>query len=148
MKDKEKDEAALNLAGWQKALADYQNLQKETEVRLERLNHVVTGSLILELLPIFDNFEVALAHLPEDQASAPWAVGFRQILKMWHSFLDTHKVTKIKTVGAQFDPYIHEAVDKVHDPEKKDQEIIKEALPGYIMQEEVVRPAKVIINNK
>lgn len=140
-------EAEVNLAGWKKALADYQNLQKETEVRLERLNHVVTGSLIAEILPIFDNFETALEHLPADQIDAPWAVGFRQILKMWHGFLDTHKVIKIKTVGEIFDPHIHEAIDIVSDPDKPDQEIIKEALAGYIMQDEVIRVSKVVVNN-
>ena len=78
-----KTQAAENLAGWQKALADYQNLQKDTEKRLSDMNSFVTSATILELLPIFDNYQSAIDFIPEDQKKEQWAVGLEHILKMW-----------------------------------------------------------------
>lgn len=140
-------QAKENLAGWQKALADYQNLQKEMDKRLSGMNDFVSVSLILELLPIFDNYQVAITHIPEDQKESSWAVGLEHILKMWESFLQDHGVTKIDTLGKVFDPNLHESVGQVSDEDKDDQMIVEEKLAGYRLQDKVIRPAKVIINN-
>ncbi len=154
-KDKKKDkleeykQAAMdNLAGWQKALADYQNLQKDTEKRLASLSDFSTSTCIFELLPIFDNYQVALSHIPEDQKKSSWAIGLQHILKLWETFLADHNVTKIKTLGQTFDPYIHESVGQVNNNEEPDQVIVEEKLAGYQMKDTVIRPALVIINNK
>ncbi len=154
-KDKKRDkseeykQAAMdNLVGWQKALADYQNLQKDTDKRLASLSDFTTSTCIFELLPIFDNYKVALNHIPEDQKQSSWAVGLEHILKLWETFLSDHSVTKIKTIGEPFDPYIHESVGQVSDEAQADQVIVEEKLAGYQMKEAVIRPAMVIINNK
>ena len=141
-------QAAENLAGWKKALADYQNLQKENDQKVSKLKDILTNNLILELLPIFDNYQTAVSHIPEAEKKESWAVGLEHILKMWETFLADHDVDKIKSVGEKFDPYIHEAVDFVNDDQKDDQEIIEEKQAGFTLKQEVIRPAKVIINNK
>lgn len=143
-----KTQAAENLAGWQKALADYQNLQKETEQRLSDMNSFVTSAIILELLPIFDNYQTAIKHIPEDQKNESWAVGLEHILKMWDEFLKNHDVEIIKTVGEKFDPNLHESVGQVNDSDNGDQIITEEKQTGYKIKDAVIRPAKVIINNK
>jgi len=136
-----------NLAGWQKALADYQNLQKETSRQLLNLSSFATSSLILELLPIFDNYYTAIQHIPEAERKSSWAVGLEHILKMWESFLNEKNIVRIPSVGHKFDPHIHEAVDKTKNRDKKDQAITKEVLAGYKMNDAILRPAKVIVNN-
>lgn len=153
-KDKKKDrqeeleqKVAENLAGWQKALADYQNLQKEMEVRLAGMADFTKATFILELLPIFDNYQTAITHIPAEQQKESWAVGLEHILKMWESFCNDHGVTKISTVGEKFDTAIHESVGEVNDKEKEDQIIVEEKMAGYKIKDRVVRPAKVIINN-
>lgn len=143
-----KKQAEENLAGWQKALADYQNLQKEMDKRLSSMSDFVSSAFILELLPIFDNYQVAITHIPEEQKKEQWAIGLEHILKMWESFLADHKVEKIKTIGQKFDPYIHESVGSVEDKDQEDQIIVEEKLAGYRTSDNVIRPAKVIINNK
>jgi len=140
-------QAHENLAGWQKALADYQNLHKEMDKRLSSMNDFVSASMILELLPIFDNYQVAITHIPEDQKKEAWAVGLEHILKMWDSFLSEHKVNRIDTVGKEFDPNMHESLGQVSEDDYDDGIIIEEKLAGYILQDKVIRPAKVIINN-
>lgn len=143
-----KAQAEENLAGWQKALADYQNLQKEMDQRLSAMSNFVSSAFILELLPIFDNYQVAINHIPEEQKKESWAVGLEHILKMWETFLNDHKVEKIKTVGEKFDPNIHESVGSVKEKDQEDQIIVEEKMAGYKTDESVIRPAKVIINNK
>lgn len=154
-KDKKKDkaeeykQAAMdNLAGWQKALADYQNLQKDMDKKLASLSDFTASSCILELLPIFDNYQTALNHIPVDQKQASWAIGLEHILKLWETFLADYNVIRIKTVGEPFDPYKHESVGQVNDKSQIDQVIVEEKLAGYQMKETVIRPAMVIINNK
>ena len=141
-------QAAENLAGWQKALADYQNLHKEMDRRLSNMNEFVAVNFISELLPIFDNYQVAISHIPDKEKKESWAIGLEHIFKLWEGFLDEHKLIRIKTVGGLFDPNLHEAVGQIADKDQEDQIIIEEKLAGYIMEDKVVRPAKVIINNK
>ncbi len=142
-----KDEAAINLEGWKKALADYQNLQKETDKRMSQLNDFVLSSLIIELLPIFDNYEIALSHVPAEQKKEAWVQGLEHTFKLWQNFLRDHKVEKIDSVGKNFDPNLHEAVSHVSDEKKADQLVVEEVQSGYRFQQMVIRPAKVIINN-
>ena len=139
--------AGENLAGWQKALADYQNLEKEMENRLSGMSEFTTATFILELLPIFDNYQIAITHIPEGQKKESWAIGLEHILKMWESFLNDHGVEMIKTVDQMFDTALHESIGEVNEKDQKDQIIVEEKLAGYKIKDRVVRPAKVIINN-
>ena len=148
-KYKKKDfemQAVENLAGWQKALADYQNLEKEMDKRLSNMNDFVASSFILELLPIFDNYQVAISHIPETEQKKSWAVGLEHILKMWEVFLSDHGVDRIKTIDSQFDPNLHEAVGQIADADQDDQIIIEEKSAGYKAKDRTIRPAKVIFN--
>lgn len=145
--EKIKEEAALNLDGWKKALADYQNLQKETDKKLSQLNDYALSSVILEILPIFDNYETALNHVPVEQKSESWVQGLEHTLKLWQNFLRDHSINKIVSLGEVFDPNQHEAVGHINDVEKVDQIVVQEFQSGYLYQNIVLRPAKVIINN-
>ena len=80
-------ESAANLDGWKKALADYQNLQKDSDKKMAGLSDYLTASLLLEILPIFDNYRLAIEHIPPEQRKSAWAVGLEHILKLWEQFL-------------------------------------------------------------
>jgi len=135
------------LAGWQKALADYQNLQKEMDKKISYLGEFITSACILELLPIFDNYQIALNHIPSAQKKEQWAIGLEHTLKMWEAFLAEHHAQKIKTLGEKFDPNWHESLGEVDDQSQEDQIIVEEKQSGYKIKDKVIRPAKVIINN-
>ncbi len=139
-------QAGEHLAGWQKALADYQNLQKETQTRMANFKDLNTSSLVLEILPIFDNYQVAVTHIPADQQQESWAVGLQHILQMWQTFLEENQITAIKTIGEEFDPYIHEAVEQIQDPKQADNIITKQLQAGFMLKDQVIRPAKVVVN--
>jgi molecular chaperone GrpE len=141
------DQVVQYLAGWQKALADYQNLQKEMNKKITDLGEFISSDYILELLPIFDNYQIALSHIPESEKKKQWAIGLEHILKMWEVFLSEHNAQRIKALGEKFDPNIHEAIGEVEDKHQADQIIVEEKLAGYKIKHKVIRPAKVIINN-
>lgn len=140
-------EVAENLAGWKKALADYQNLQKESDNKIVDLKKMMLTNILFDLFPIFDNYKTAVQHIPETEKQSAWAVGLEHILKLWESFLQEHNVEEISAQGKIFDPNIHEAVAQVADKNLADQQIVEVKQTGYQIQEQVIRPAKVIINN-
>ena len=95
-------QVAINLGGWQKALADYQNLEKESNKQVAELSNYLKSNIILQLLHIFDNYRTAIDHIPEDQKESQWAVGLEHILKMWNTFLQDNNIKKIESVGKVF----------------------------------------------
>ena len=137
------------LNGWQRAQADYDNLKKETEKRVSDLREYIQAGLILDILPVLDHYKMALKHIPEADAEKDWVKGFQHIKKDFTEFLKQYNLVEIKTIGEQFNPEFHEAVGQ-EVAEVPDNQIIKEVSPGYMMNEGVIRPAKVIvsINNK
>lgn len=140
-------QVATNLAGWQKALADYQNLQRESDNKIFDLKKLMLTNIIFDLLPIFDNYTTAVSHIPEAEKKSAWAVGLEHILKLWESFLQEQNVEEILAKDQLFDPNVHEAVGQIADKNFLDQQVIEVKQTGYKIQDKIIRPAKVIINN-
>jgi len=140
-------QAGENLVGWQKALADYQNLEKETDNRLKDISNYTKNNLVLDLLPIFDNYRTAITHIPEEEKKESWAIGLEHILKLWNTFLENNNINEIEALGKEFNHDIHESIGEIEDEEKEDQEIVEVKEVGYILKDKVIRPSKVIINN-
>ena len=144
---KSPDEKCLeHEAQWKRALADYQNLQKEVAKERAEMGQYATLRVVERFLPIFDNFNTAMSHLPktDDKAVVNWAVGVGFIQKQVEESLRSLGLTAIKTAGERFDAMKHEAVGE----EESDQEhgsILKEVQVGYEIQGRTVRPSKVIL---
>ena len=67
------------LAGWKRAQADYQNLQKEHSEQMKRIAEFGVVGLVEELLPVLDHYDLAIKHVPEDKIKAEWMQGFFHI---------------------------------------------------------------------
>lgn len=143
---KNKCEEYLN--GWKRAQADYQNLKKETEEKKKDWAEFIQAGLLLDILPIINNYKIALSHVPEVAQKEAWYEGFSHIYKNFTEFIKKLGITEIKTQGEIFNPEFHEAVSQASDETKEDHEVIKELTPGYKMNEKVLAPAKVIVNVK
>ena len=74
-------------------------------------------------------------------------MGLEYILKIWESFLEKNNIKEINSIGKKFNHNIHESVGEIEDKNKQDQEIVKEKEKGYILNNNIIRPSKVIINN-
>jgi len=155
---KQKDEY---LAGWQRARADFLNYKKEEIERIEEILKYADVGLILKILPILDNFEIAEKKLPENLKTDVNVKGILQIKNQILEFLKNQGVEEIKAVGEAFDPNLHEVMEEIEPAfapasaeatagkkategkEIKSGVIIEEIQKGYKINGRLLRPAKV-----
>lgn len=140
-----KEEVAYNLAGWQRAQADYQNLKKESaQNRLDSIK-LANKSLIENLIPVFDNFALAIKHLPSELQANNWVQGIIFIHKQLQDILLAEGVEIIDPMRGQiFDPNMHEAVDSIESADELETNTIVEVLQvGYKLNGSLIRSARV-----
>jgi molecular chaperone GrpE len=129
-------------AALQRERADATNIRRHHEEQMTSLRTTAKASVVRELLPVIDNFERALKHVPPELAGNEYVKGIQGIVRQFEKTLSDLGVQRIKTVGEPFDPHLHEAVSM----EEGDgtQEVVSEELqPGYTMGTDVLRPAMV-----
>ena len=134
-KDKNKDD-------WEgkylRALADYQNLLRQTAKEKEEFFQYALSGFLQEILPVYDNLKMALAGLKEDDGQNPWIEGLKHVLKQFKEALENKGITEIKTVGEKFN---HETMEALGGQG----EIVKQVVrPGYKLNDKVIRAAQVI----
>lgn len=126
-----------------RVLADFQNYRRRTEEqRLETAAYVVQ-EFVAGLLPVLDNFERALEAAKANHSFEGLVSGVEMILRQMQELLAKYGVEPIEAVGQPFDPQLHDAVMRVHDPEKPDNTVVEELTRGYRMKDRVIRPAAV-----
>ncbi|MBI4406990.1 MAG: nucleotide exchange factor GrpE [Candidatus Kerfeldbacteria bacterium] len=127
-----------------RATADYRNLQRESDQRMQTMRQFANDQLLTELCPLVDYFDSALAAVPSDQADQSWIQGVRHIQDYLMKILKDNNVERMPTAAQLFDPNLHEAVgEEVSD--QPDQTIIREVQAGFTLHGKVIRHAKVII---
>lgn len=137
-------------AGWQRAQADYANLQKEMEHKRSELVMWSERQILEEFIPVFDNFKKAFASKQNEweKEQENWVKGIEYIMKQFDSVLKTHGIEEVKTVGETFNPEEHEAAGEEHSDECDEGIIVKEVDAGYTMKGKVIKVAKVIVCKK
>jgi len=140
--DEHKKEMEEYKAGWQRALADYKNLQKEISERRGEWMQMSEQQILEEFIPVYDHLKMSVAGAGE---GGPWLEGVKHVLRQFAEILKSHGVEEIKTVGEKFDPTKHEAVGE-DEGEGESGIIIKEVSSGYIMGNRTIKAAKVIVN--
>ena len=127
-----------------RAMADLQNYKRRTEEDQAKFVKFANAELLKILLPIIDNFDRSAEHLPDDLKDNEWAKGVMQIHDDFLKTLEQIGVKKIKTIGEPLDPNLHEGLIAGHG--KKDV-ILEELEPGYTLNDEVVKVAKVKVGD-
>lgn len=132
---------------YKRAIADYQNLLKETSKEKTNYYKYALEDFILEILPVYENLRMSIKSLNEEQADNPWVEGVKYVIKQFEQILENHGVKQIEVVGKPFDPQIMEAVSDDNNNDSNDIEGIceKEVKPGYKLHDKVIIPAKVIV---
>ena len=136
------------LTGWQRERADFLNYKKEEMERIGELIKYANEELILKILPILDNFELAEKNLQENMAGNEYVKGLLQIKGQLLDFLKCQGVEEIKSAGEKFDPNLHEVVEGVEPASAEATAgeagtITEEVQKGYKINGELLRPAKV-----
>jgi molecular chaperone GrpE len=126
----------------QRERADATNIRRRHEEEIANLKTHLKASVIRELLPVIDNFERALKHVPADLRDNDYIKGVQGVVKQFEKTLADSGVERIKTVGEPFDPRYHEAVSMEEGDGIK--EVVSEELQaGYRLGDDVIRHAMV-----
>ncbi len=126
----------------QRERADAENIRRRNEEQIGGLRAMVTADVMHQLLPVIDNFDRSLKHVPLDLEKNDFVKGVQAVVKQFEKTLSDMGVERIKTVGEVFDPKLHEATHMEHGD--GDLEIISEELqPGYKLGDSVIRHAMV-----
>jgi len=124
------------LAGWQRAKADYINLQREHEKKIADYFKFANEGLILEILPILDSFEAAIKNGGDK--------GIEQLYNQLLGVLKNNGLESIKALGEKFNPELHEVIETVKS-DKGEGIVVEEIQRGYKLHGKVIRPSKVKI---
>jgi len=143
---KSQERADTNLAGWQRAQADYSNLVKEQDKKYKEMASWANAMLLAEILPVYNHFKLALKHIPEEVKKESWLKGIEMIQKQFQDFLKKYKIEEIKTVGEKFDPNLHEALTHEEKKDFESDQVFEEIQPGYLLGDKVLMPAKVKVS--
>lgn len=135
------------LTGWQRAKADYVNLQKEMDQVRKNTGILTKEKMVENLLPALDSFDMAFANKESwEKVDKNWRTGVEYIYQQFISSLSDSGVEKIDKVSVPFDPNLHQSIESIPtDDESKDHTIEKIIQAGYKIGDRVVRPARVNI---
>lgn len=150
--DEVKEQLAKEVAELTEALqrerADAMNIRRRHEEQIAGLKNMIKAQVISELLPVIDNFERALKHVPKELEGNDYVKGVNSIVKQFESTLTSIGVERIKTVNEVFDPNLHEAVGVDEDSGEGDNEIVSQELQaGYKIGDSVIRHAMVKVRH-
>jgi molecular chaperone GrpE len=127
---------------WKRAVADYQNLEKQVRREKSEFMQFATMNVVQQFLPILDNMEMAVSGMKDEEKKSGWAVGVLMTVKMFRDMLKDEGLNEIKAEGEEFDPHKMEPVDTVEGEKNKVITVVKKGYEGF---GKVIRPAQVII---
>ena len=130
---------------WQRALADYQNLERRTQAEISQRVSEKINNLLLNFLNIYEDFLRAENSLSKEKINTD---GIQAVIKNMESLLTENNIKPIEAIGEIFDPQIHEAVSIIEDDSLDDGTITQEVSKGYLSGKAILKPSKVIVSKK
>ena len=128
----------------QRKQAELENYRKQTEKRVGDLQLMASRDVISQILPVMDNFELALKNVSGEKND--FVKGVELIYSQLFSFLESNNIQAMVTEKKEFDPYFHEALMKV-DSDLPENMILEELQKGFMLNDRVLRHAKVKISS-
>jgi molecular chaperone GrpE len=130
----------------QRERADVINIRRRHEEQIAGLKNMVKGNVVSDLLPVVDNFERALKHVPKDLEGNDYIKGVSAVVAQFEKTLADMGVERIKTTGEPFDPKYHEAVS-MEEGDGATEIVSEELQAGYKIGDEVIRHAMVRVKS-
>ncbi|MGI6367953.1 MAG: nucleotide exchange factor GrpE [Anaerolineae bacterium] len=128
--------------------AELENYKKRILREREQQQLRTRMEIVRGVLPVVDDFCLALSHVPQEEASTGWVEGLVLIKDKLDKYLASQGVTTIDAVGQPFDPHFHDGVAVETSSEHPEGTIIEEIRTGYMMDNEVLRPSMVKVAKK
>jgi molecular chaperone GrpE len=123
--------------------AEFENYRKRVERERAESFHRSRAEVLLELLPVIDNFDRALSSLDAGGDAESLRQGVELIHRQLSDALVKFGLEPVPAVGEAFDPHLHEAVTTEHSSEHEENTVIEEFQKGYKLGDKLLRPAKV-----
>ncbi len=129
-----------------RALADLQNFRRRGEEEKTRIIRDANERLIKELLPVLDDFDLAVSHAKQSQNYEQLMGGVEAILRKFSETLARQGAVPIAALGEPFDPDLHEAVMIDEGSDAPDETVTAELRRGYLLNGRVIRPSLVKVS--
>jgi len=126
-----------------RTLADLQNFRRRNDEDIHRRIREGNEKMIKEVLPVLDDFDLAVAAAKQAQSYEQLIGGVEAILRKFRETLSRQGIEPIEAIGTPFDPDLHEAVMLDEDTDQADDTVTAELRRGYLMQGRVIRPSLV-----
>lgn len=128
--------------------ADFENYRKRMEKNLYAVAQLSKEKLIVNLLNVIDELELALRSGRKTENKQALLEGVEMTLKKMYTTLEHEGLRKIDAVGKPFDAELHEVVMKVPTKKHDDNVVIEEIRTGYMLGNKVIRPSMVKVTTK
>lgn len=128
--------------------AEFENFRRRKEAEASETRKYASERIILELLPIMDNFERALSTSKTSRNFDSLLEGIQMIYRQMRDILEKEGLQAIDCEGQLFDPALHQAVMMVESDEHPDESIVEELIKGYRLKDKVIRPCMVKVSRK
>ncbi len=142
--DDERAKAASLYQSWQREAADFRNYKRRVEDDRSEMARAGNAALVINVLPILDDLDRALATVDPEIAERNWVDGIRLIQRKFQTLIDMAGGEEIAAQGEIFDPTQHEAVSQAPG---EDNRVIAVVQKGYKLGERVIRPAMVVVGH-
>jgi molecular chaperone GrpE len=140
--DQERTRGEEYLAQLKYLQADFENYRKRVDREIQEIEDFSTSSLVRRLLPVLDDLELALSTAAK-AGSSGMVEGIAMVQKNLVSSLQSEGLRPIEAVGKQFDPALHEAVERVDGKDSGRDTVVAEIRKGYTFKDKVLRPSMV-----
>lgn len=142
---KERDQY-LDLAA--RTRAEFENYQKRSQRDREQERKYAFGPLAESLLPILDNLDRAVMAAKQAGETGPLVQGVAMVQAQFLELLKRNGVTRIEAEGKPFDPNLHQAIMQQPKADVESNTVVQVIEHGFLNQDRVLRPAKVIVSTK
>jgi len=126
--------------------ADFENYRKRSIREKEEALRYANLSLLEDLIPVVDNFELGLSAAQETADTATILEGMSMVHKMFMDFFASYGITPIHSEGQPFNPNYHEAISQEHSATVEEGIVLRQARKGYQMGERLLRAANVVVS--
>lgn len=127
--------------------ADFTNFRNRTQRERIELYQRANEDLFLELLPVFDHYEMGLKTAEEHETDPAVLDGFRMVYDQFQHVLKKFNLTPIDAVGEEFDPHKHEALTHMPSEEYPSEVCSQQIRRGYMFGDKLLRPAQVVVSS-
>jgi molecular chaperone GrpE len=137
--------AAEAEAGWQRARADFANLKRRTEEERAESATIAADRLLIRVLDLADDLDLAVEHVPAEAKDSPWVEGIAAIDRKLRTLLEAEGISAMEGEGEPFDPHTQQAISYEDTVDVPDGTVTKVIQRGYTIRDRVLRPALVAV---